>query len=276
MKQLIVIVSAFLLTGCFNKKTTEDHVVAKVYDYVLTREELQENLLETSTVVDSLKLTRDYIKNWSRQKLLYKNSLINIENTEELDVLVKEYREELYVSYYKNALIKKKLDTLVLDKEIDSFYIQNKASFKLKEDLIQFKYIHLDKKNRKRTAIRKIFKSDDYKDILNNYEGYSDFYFNDSLWVSLKNIYLQKPTFPVLSSSELLETKKIIEKRGVDRSLYYIKIKKTLKKGSFAPVEYVRPTIKNILLHKNKIKFFDQMEQVLIDKAVKQKKYEIY
>lgn len=276
MKQLIVIVSAFLLTGCFNKKTTEDHVVAKVYDYVLTREELQENLLETSTVVDSLKLTRDYIKNWSRQKLLYKNSLINIENTEELDVLVKEYREELYVSYYKNALIKKKLDTLVLDKEIDSFYIQNKASFKLKEDLIQFRYIHLDKKNRKRTAIRKIFKSDDYKDILNNYEGYSDFYFNDSLWVSLKNIYLQKPTFPVLSSSELLETKKIIEKRGVDRSLYYIKIKKTLKKGSFAPVEYVRPTIKNILLHKNKIKFFDQMEQVLIDKAVKQKKYEIY
>jgi len=279
MKKLIILLSVFLLVSCRKENKTTSDLVARVYDYVLTREELKENVLNTTTVVDSLRITQDYVKNWSKQKLLYKNALINIEDTEKLDELVNAYKEELYVSYYKNALINKKLDTLVLEKEIDSFYLKNRSSFKLQEDLIQFRYIHLEKRNKKKSAIRKLFESNDpnkHEEILNKYAGYDDFYFNDSTWVSLKNVYLQKPTFPFLTPSELMKTESLIEKKGVDRSVYYIKIVKTLKEGSFAPIEYVKPTIKNILLHKNKIKFFDQMEQILIDKAVKQKKYEIY
>ncbi|NIJ45739.1 hypothetical protein FHR24_002210 [Wenyingzhuangia heitensis] len=280
MNKLIAIFSLLLLvTSCNQQKSTPTNVVAKVYNYVLTKEELKANVIKTNSIVDSLKATQDYIQSWSRQKLLYRNALINLDNTKELDDLVRKYKEELYVSYYKNALVNKKLDTLVFEKEIDSFYVKNFTNFKLNENLIKFKYIHIDPSNRKKYNIRKLFETndvDDKQEILTDYKGYNDFYFNDSTWVSLRDVYSRKPDFPLLSSFDLARTNRLIEKTGVDKSLYYIYIKEIVNKGDIAPLAYVKPTIKNILLHKNKIKFFNQMEQILIDDAVKQKKYEVY
>lgn len=279
MKQQIAILLVGILVSCSQKKEIPQNVVAKVYDYVLTEDELKDNILKTNSVVDSLKVVQNYIQQWSRQKLLYRNALINLDNTDELDKLVKKYKEELYVSHYKNALVNKKLDTLVFEVEIDSFYTKNKANFRLNEELVLFKYIHIDKNNRNRNKIKKLFLSDEIEDkhkILSDYKGYEDYYFNDSTWVSLKNVYSQKTDFPILSVVDLANKDRVIEKKGVDRSVYYIYIKESLSKGNMAPLEYIKPTVKNILLHKNKMKFFDRMEQILIDDAVKQKKYEVY
>ncbi len=279
MRYAYFILTTFIIIGCTRKETASKNIVAKVYEYVLTKEELKNNLPKTNSIVDSLKITQEYLQKWARQKLLYRNSLINLDNTKELDELVKKYKEELYVSYYKNALVNKKLDTLVFQQEIDSFYHKNKQSFKLNETLVKFKYIHVDRRNRKRTQIKKLFESDSFKDkqeILKNHSGFKDYYFNDSIWVSLKDVYTTKLEFPVLGNVDFLKINKVIEKQGVDRSIYYIICKEVLQKNDLAPIEYVKPTIKNILLHKNKIKFFDQMEQILINDAVKQKKYEVY
>ncbi|MDO3693435.1 hypothetical protein QVZ41_01055 [Wenyingzhuangia sp. chi5] len=278
MKQILTLIGILSLMACHQDKTTATNVVAKVYDFTLTKEDLKNNLPKTTSIVDSLKVTQEYIQNWAKQKLLYRNAEINLDNTKELDELVSKYKEELYVTYYKNALVNKKLDTLVFQNEIDSFYVKHKESFKLNETLIKFKYIHVDANNRKRYNIKKLFLSDEVDDkseLLTDYKGFDDYFFKDSVWVSLKDVYFQKPEFPVLSDWELKSTNKLIEKAEADKSVYYIYIRETLHDGDLAPLEYVKPTIKNILLQKNKLKFFDQMEQILIDDAVKQKKYEV-
>ncbi len=275
----IVLGTVFIISCAKKEKVQPENIVATVYEYVLTKDEFKKNLPKTTSIVDSLKKTQEFIQAWSRKKLLYKNALINLENTDELDQLVQRYREELYVSYYKNALVNKKLDTLVLEKEIDSFYQQNKQSFHLNEALVKFKYIHVDRRNKERSKIKELFETENQEDrqqILAEHSGYQDYYFNDSVWVSLKGIYNKKPDFPVLSNADLIKTNKVITKQGVDRSTYYIVLKEVLQKKELAPLLYVKPTIKNILVHKNKIKFFDQMEQILIDDAVKQNKYEVY
>lgn len=278
MKHLLAFIAILSLTACHQDKTTATNVVAKVYDFILTKEDLKNNLPKTTSIVDSLKVTQEYIQHWAKQKLLYRNAKINLDNTKELDELVSKYKEELYVTYYKNALVNKKLDTLVFQNEIDSFYIKHKESFKLNETLIKFKYIHVDPNNRKRYNIKKLFLSDEVDDkseILTDYKGFDDYFLKDSVWVSLKDVYFQKPEFPILSDWDLKSTNKLIEKTEADKSVYYIYIRETLNSGAIAPLEYVKPTIKNILLQKNKLKFFDQMEQILIDDAVKQKKYEV-
>lgn len=278
MRYFVTLIGMMLLVACHQKKSTATNVVAKVYNYTLTKEELKNNIPKTNTIVDSLKVTEEYIQEWAKQKLLYRNAQINLDNTEELNALVNKYKEELYVTYYKNALVNKKLDTLVFEKEIDSFYQKNQESFKLNETLIKLKYIHVDPNNRKRYQIKKLFVSDDLDDkteLLTDYNGYDDYYLKDSVWISLKDVYFQKPEFPILSSWDLKSTNKLIEKTEADKSVYYIYIQDILDSGDIAPLAYVKPTIKNILLQKNKLKFFNQMEQILIDDAVKQNKYEI-
>lgn len=279
MRCLIAFLVVILLVcSCQKNKEPALNVVAKVYDYHLTKSELSLYVPKTNSIVDSLKVTQEYINEWAKHKLLYRNAKINLENTKELDDLVSKYKEELYVTYYKNALINKKLDTLVVQKEIDSFYIKNQNNFKLNETLLKFKYIHLNPKNKNKYKIRTMFLSDETKDkikILKTYNGFNDYHFKDSIWVSLKDIYVKKPEFPVLTDRETKTTKRLIEKREADKSIYYIYIQEILNAGDIAPLEYVEPTIKNILLQKNKLKFFNQMEQILIDDAVKQNKYEV-
>lgn len=274
----------FFLAGIFlacNSKTikTQENIVAKVHDYVLTEDELKQNLPTTNSKVDSLNAIKAYVNEWARQKLLYRNALVNLDNTEELDKMVDKYREELYVAYYKNAIVNKKLDTLVYRKEIDSFYTANKSSFELNEVLLKFKYIHLEPGSKNRSQVRKLFLSNDAGDkqkLLEEHIGYDDYYFNDSVWVSLKDIYNKKASFPVFNNYQLSKKERFVQINSADRSIYYFYIKDVLREGDKAPIEYVEPTIKNILLHKNKMKFFSQMEQILIDDAVKQKKYEVY
>lgn len=279
MRNLYFFTLILVAIGCVRKKTTPNNVIAKVYGYELTKEELKENLPKTTSVVDSLKVTEDYIKKWAQQKVLFRNALINLDNTEMLDKLVNKYKEELYTSYYKNALVNKKLDTIVTEVEIEDFYIKNQESFKLNEVLLKFRYIHLDRRNKKINVIKKMFDSDsvlDKQKILMDYSGYQDYYFNDSVWASLKEVYATKLDFPELTERDLSVKNKVITKISTDKSPYFIMIHDVLSRNEIAPLEYVKPTVKDILLHKNKIKFFDQMEQILIDDAVKQKKYEVY
>lgn len=278
-KRYIVFLASIFLACNSKTTTTEQTVVAKVYDYVLTEDQLVQNIRETNSKVDSLNAIKEYVNEWAKQKMLYRNALVNLDNIEELNQMVDRYREELYVSYYKNAIVNKKLDTLVYKKEIDSFYTVNKSSFKLNEVLLKFKYIHLKPRTQKRSQIKRMFLSKDVHDrqrLLEEYVGYDDYYFNDSTWVSLKEIYDKKADFPILTNYQLSRKERFVQVNSADKSIYYIYIKNVLKEGDEAPIEYVKPTIKNILLHKNKMKFFGQMEQILIDDAVKQKKYEVY
>lgn len=281
MKKRYLVFLLSLVIACNSNTTTPPQdIVAKVHNYILTKEELKQNVATTSSIIDSINATKQYVKDWAKQKLLYRNAQINLNNTEELEKMVAKYREELYVSYYKNALVNKKLDTLVTQAQIDSFYVQNQSSFKLNEALIKFKYIHLETKSRReRNKIKQLFLSDELQDkeeLLGEYSSILDYYFNDSTWVSLEGVYTQKVDFPVLTSYQLSKTDRLTEVKGKDGSIYYICVKDYLNRENTAPIEYVEPTIKNILIHKNKIQFFNQMEQILIDDAVKQKKYEVY
>ncbi|MDO6738398.1 hypothetical protein [Wenyingzhuangia sp. 2_MG-2023] len=279
MKKRYIAFLASIFIACNSNTAPAKNVVAKVYEFVLTKEELKQNVPTTTSIVDSLKVTQQYIQRWAKQKLLYRNALINLDNTEELDQMIDKYKEELYVSYYKNALVNKKLDTLVFKSEIDSFYVHNQANFKLNEVLVKFKYIHLDAESKNRYEIKKLFQSNDFEDkqkLLSDYSNYDDYYFNDSTWIALKGVYSNRPDFPVLSNYQLTRQNGLIEIRVADRSIYYIYIKDVLNEGDVAPIEYIEPTIKNILLHKNKIQFFNQMEQILIEDAVKQQKYEVH
>lgn len=67
--------------------------------------------------------------------------------------MVKDYKESLLINSYKERLIKQQLDTVILDEEIEVFYSNNKENFRLNEELIKIKYLHLAENilNKKRT-----------------------------------------------------------------------------------------------------------------------------
>jgi hypothetical protein len=58
--------------------------------------------------------------------------------------------------------------------------------------------------------------------------------------------------------------------------LYLVAVKSTLERNENAPLEYVRPTINQIIKNKRKLALIQKLEKEIKDDAIKNKQFEIY
>ena len=58
--------------------------------------------------------------------------------------------------------------------------------------------------------------------------------------------------------------------------LYLMQINEVLERGSQAPIEYVLPTLKQIVVNNRKLKLIKQLKSDIVNDAIKNKKFEIY
>ncbi|MFB1027176.1 MAG: peptidyl-prolyl cis-trans isomerase, partial [Flavobacteriaceae bacterium] len=58
--------------------------------------------------------------------------------------------------------------------------------------------------------------------------------------------------------------------------LYLIQINEFLERGNPAPIEYVSPTLKQIVINNRKLKLIKKLKSDIVDDAIKNKKFEIY
>ncbi|MFK8059339.1 MAG: hypothetical protein AB8B78_04530 [Polaribacter sp.] len=281
MKYFWLFLCLFLFISCDyfsfqEKEKNTSEIVAIVNTDKLFKQELNNNLPKSITKEDSVILTRSYIKDWAVKKLLLKKASNNstLENLNEINQLVQDYKESLLINKYKEQLIKERLDTIISEEEISGYYTRNKENFKLNEELIKAKYLHFNANvNDKKDFIR-LFKSDDIEDLeeLEKQQLSFKFHqFNDSIWVPLDNILLKLP----FSREKLLKKTKFIQKQD-SLGLYLVAVKEILKRNDIAPLSYIEATIKQMILHKRKIELIRDIEKTIVKDATQNNNFKIY
>ena len=77
--------------------------------------------------------------------MLVDGAKLNLSETkqEAFNKLVVQYKNDLYTKAYIEALVERSIDTTVTQEEAEKYYNANKDVFKLNEDLIKFRYIHV-------------------------------------------------------------------------------------------------------------------------------------
>jgi hypothetical protein len=78
-----------------------------------------------------------------------------------------------------------------------------------------------------------------------------------------------------LSREELLNKTKYLEKQD-SIGLYLISIKDVLSTNEIAPLSYIKPQIKQMILHRRKIQLIKDIEKILIQDATKNNNFKIY
>ncbi|WP_254504077.1 hypothetical protein [Aquimarina spinulae] len=58
--------------------------------------------------------------------------------------------------------------------------------------------------------------------------------------------------------------------------VYMVKIKDVLKRNEIAPIEYIKPTIRQIILNKRKLELIKKIEKDITRDAVENKQFEVY
>ncbi|RUA09876.1 MAG: hypothetical protein DSY82_05540, partial [Flavobacteriia bacterium] len=217
----------------------------------------------------------NYINSWAREQLLLQKAKLNIDTKKEIDKMVSDYKKELLIDKYKEALLKQNLDTAITAEDIDYYYEQNKKIYKLNEELLKLKYIYFTKDISDKKELIKLFKSDNYEDKNRLEQEKLKFIssnLNDSIWISYKDV-LKK--LPFLSEEKKLKKIKFLQKED-SIGVYLVAVKDMLYRNDIAPKSYVEPVIKQMILHKRKLQLIKEIEKTLLEDATKNKEFETF
>lgn len=277
----IIFFFCILFSACgYFKKEEERDVIARVNETYLYKEDIQPLVGEGISPEDSALIVSNFVNRWATQQLLIDKAKFNlsIEQQEEFDELVKNYKNELYSKAYADALVAKQLDTFFNPTEIEDYYNNNLDNFRLNEDLIKLRFINLDKnsidfKDIKQKFIR--FNEKDRKDLDKMSLTFKAFSFNDSVWVSSGSVFNKIGPLNDSNRSDLLKKSNFIQLED-SLEVYLVYVKDFLERNEQAPLEYATSTIKQIILNQRKADLVQKLEKDITRDAIENEQFEIY
>jgi len=253
--------------------------VARVFDLYLYPSDLDAVIPDGTSEKDSIVLAKRYINTWVKDQLMLSRAEQALtDEQKDFEKQLAEYHRSLLVYSYRQKLLQQKLDSVVSDQEIESYYLENISNFILGQDVIKGTYIKVPLSAPRLDQLRNwsyTNQADDRNNIekycLSYAEKYNDF--NDT-WIYFSSI---KPQLPMTISqpSRYLRYNKNIETSD-DKFRYFLHVSDHLSEGEMTPLEMVSDDIRSIILNKRKIEFFQDLEQRVYNDGVTRNQFEIY
>ncbi|UBZ10071.1 peptidyl-prolyl cis-trans isomerase [Leeuwenhoekiella palythoae] len=282
MRFSILVLFAGLVVSCdlLGSKVSAGVPVARVGNAYLYKEDIEKLITAEMSPEDSTTLVNGYINRWATKRLLVDNAQRNItlDEQDRLNNLVEQYKLDLFSQAYKDALVARSLDSSITDAEASQFYTENKENFKLNESLLKLRYIEMGENDYNEDEIKKRFTRFNAKDkrFLDSISvQFRAQYLNDSTWISLDKVIAKIPPVNVENSDQLLNKTEFLQLRD-SLGLYLIAVNDRLDRNDDAPLEYVLPTVKQILLNRRKLDLIKQLEKDITKDAIKNKQFELY
>jgi hypothetical protein len=275
-----LIFSLIILTSCsyFLKKKTE-RILARVNSEYLYESDLNGVIPNGTAASDSVNLARNFIDTWVRQKLIIQQAENNL-STQKMDftVQMENYKNSLIIFEYEKELVKQKLDSVVSDEEIESYYVSNQQNFLLKDNIVQIQYVKLPLNSSNSKQIRKLLSSDNSEDktrLSEMAEKYAaDYFLDDQNWLLFNNVMNQIPV-KTYNQEEFLKYHRDVEVQD-SAYTYLVRFKDFKIKESISPLSFEKVRIKNIILNKRKIDLINKMHQDVYDHALKNNDFEVF
>ncbi|WP_242091563.1 peptidyl-prolyl cis-trans isomerase [Aestuariivivens sediminicola] len=276
----ILLLFGILVSCSFFKKTDDRDAIARVNDSYLYAEDLKGLISSEISKEDSTLLVQNYITSWATQQLLFDGAKLNLSESkqESFNRLVDQYKNDLYAKAYLEGLVSRNVDTVVTFEEAEVYYNENKTIFKLNEELIKFRYIQVEEQINNFSSIEKRFKrfnNEDKKELDSISIQFKSYSLNDSIWVKVSQVIDKISVLNSGNKSELLKKSNFIQLKD-SLGVYLMKINDVLLRNETAPIEYVKPTIDQIVINKRKLELIKEIEKDITKDAIKNKQFEIF
>jgi len=272
------IVVIFLLAAC-QQEPLNKTPLAQVGERVLYKEDIEILFPESLSNTDSVLWVDDFIKKWVRSELVILNAEQNL-TPEQKDVEkeLEEYRNSLLTYRYKNELLVQKMDTVITDAEVSDYYDKHKNEFILKRNIVKAIYLKIPLEVANPEIVKDLTRSEDPRELarLDEYSvQYAKTYdrFEDK-WVISENVIHQFPE-EIDDEERFFRRNKYMESSDTDY-YYFICIRDFRLEGQVAPVAYVEPEIRSILLNERKVKFLRNIEDDIYSEGLASGKFKIF
>ena len=270
----------FLVACSKSSQNNNSEAIARVNDNYLYRSDLENLVPPGSSKKDSVAIVKDFITRWAMQQLLMNKAEKNISKSkqQELDELISQYKNDLYTKSYLEELVMTKIDTVISNEEIEKYYNEHKNNFKTTEPLVKLRYINLIKGNVKFATINSKFLNFSKKDKLDLQKlaiQFKNYAFNDSIWVDINQVYEKLPFINQENKDKFVSAG--IAYQYTDSNLVWmVKVKDVVEKDNVAPLQYIQPTIKQIILNNRKTDLINKIQTEITNDAIKDNDFEIF
>lgn len=255
-------------------------VVARVGEHRLHRSQLEAYVPAGVSAEDSARLARRYIEAWAQDLLLLDMAQEQLSASEK-DVTreLEEYRRALLKYRYEQLYIDRRLDTLITDEEIERYYKDNPARFRLDRPVYKARYMIIPSDARSLKKIKGKMSSDDALELMEA----------DSLasTVALKYVDASETWMDAITLAQELGTDYRTLTSAIKNhfaelpdpvagTLRIAYICESVPEGKTAPLEYCREHIRDLILSGRKHSLEVALEQDLLEDARKNNKFVIY
>ena len=277
IKLKLYILLVLVLFSCNNFNDDKSQNIAKYKDQILKKSQLNE-LVRESNYEDSIILTNKLINEWAVNNILIEKAELNLtaQDLSSLDKLVQKYKSELYSTAYLDALINSSINSEIDTTEIENLYKKNIDLFKLKDNIYKVVFVKIPKDfsdiSDVRNKLRNFKNNEKFLDSISY--RFSDYSLDTKRWRTendLKKIFLflNNQKLNSLKNYSFLQTKDSL-------NLYLIKVLEFKKIGTYAPIDYVFPTLEYMSINKRKKKLTQLIKTDLIKNAIQNNELEIF
>jgi len=276
---IILIVVTLLTVTCKNNlDVNKAGALVKVGNKTLYKSTVEENIPVGISSEDSIIAAEHFIRSWIKDNLLYNVASKNINDKENIDLLVENYKRSLLIYQYEEQLVNEKLTKGIDEQALLGYYNQNKDKLKLDRSLVKGLFLKVPVNAPQLNDIRVWYKSKTpasrenlEKLHLNNMTIYN--YFVDK-WVDFNDLMDNFPK-EQLTKEDMTVQVKTVEKQD-DAYFYFLNITDYLLAGDNAPYEYAKTTIQEILINQRKIDFLKKTEDDLYQRALDKSEIQFY
>ena len=277
IKLKLYILLVLVLFSCNNFNDDKSQNIAKYKDQILKKSQLNE-LVRESNYEDSIIIANKVINEWAVNNILIEKAELNltVQDLSSLDKLVEKYKSELYSTAYLDALINSSVNSEIDTTEIENLYNKNIDLFRLKDNIYKVVYVKIPKDfsdiSDVRNKLRNFKKYEKFLDSISY--RFSDYSLDTKSWRTendLKKIFLflNNQKLNSLKNYSFLQTKDSL-------NLYLIKVLKFKKIGTYAPIDYVFPTLEYMSINQRKKKLTKLIKTDLIKNAIQNNELEIF
>ena len=266
-----------LIFSCSNiNNDNSNDLIARAGENYLYQNELP----SFSSQQDSLIRYKNFIELWAKEKLLFDLSLTNLSQSKknELDLLIEKFKIDLYINSYKDLIINSRIDSIVTDEEIESFYNSNIDNFTLNETLLKYRYLKVPIDNININRIRRYIQrlSNDDRNFLDSLNfQFAELKVNDSVWFTERDVISSIEFINQNNKSNFMRVNRLYEIKDGEYINYFI-VKDLLKSGNIPPLSYLYDRIKLNIINQRKIDLIQNINVEILNDALKSSKYEIY
>ena len=278
MKKHPLFISIYLLIfSCSNiNNDNSNDLIARAGENYLYQNELP----FFSSQQDSLIRYKNFIELWAKEKLLFDLSLTNLSQSKknELDLLIEKFKIDLYINSYKDLIVNSRIDSIVTDEEIESFYNTNIDNFNLNETLLKYRYLKVPSDNININRIRRYIQrlSIDDRNFLDSLNfQFAELKVNDSVWFTERDVISSIEFINQNNKSNFMRVNRLYEIKDGEYINYFI-VKDLLKSGNIPPLSYLYDRINLNIINQRKIDLIQNINIEILNDALKSSKYEVY